>query len=282
LELRHFRYFIAVAEEVSFTRAAQRLNTSQPSLSRQIRDIELAVGGQLLVRDKHSVRLSPAGEIFLREARLAVDQFGHCLRATKQAFETDRLTTIVGMSPVAELSLFPHFLPVFRNRFPDIHLSMRNLMPLEQIQTLSSGEINAGFMCIPDGAIDDLPEAAKNVTPLYREPYCLAIPDGHPLAEQDTIRLKDVAAEPFVAVSPHKTSFVHDNIVSSLEHAGISLRFARHADNMMATLSMVSLGLGLALMPLCARSLRRDGVVYRSMSPELRISAGRFERRAPA
>lgn len=269
IELRHLRYFIAVAEELNFTRAAECLHTSQPSLSRQIKDLEIIVGGPLLERNKHEVRLTPAGRIFLSEARLTISHFHETIQATRRVMHGEELAVTLGMSPVAELGLFPHMLPRFRVEFPDIQLVLRSLMPTEQVEALRRGRIQVGVFCLPDGAAQEFRTEGMLVHPLFCEPYCIALPDGHWLAARDAVVLEDIADESFIAVSPSKTAVVHDSMISELGNAGVHIKVAHDADNMMIALSMVSLGLGLALMPLCAQTLRRQGVIYRRVAPPL-------------
>jgi LysR family transcriptional regulator, hca operon transcriptional activator len=270
LELRHIRYFVAVAEELSFTRAANRLNISQPSLSRQIRDLELTLGGLLLERSKHQVKLTAAGRVFLREALRLLEQLHASVSATTEAMDAASHTITVGMSPVAELGLFPPLLPALKAEHPDLQLALRSLMPTEQVAALKRGEIQAGFFCLTPHAAAELQQYNLDIIPLYEEPYCVALPAVHRLSSCREFKLpSDFKGEAFIAVSTAKTAIVHDAMMSALAAVGVHPAIARDADNMMVALSMVSLGLGLALMPLCAISLRRDGVVYRPLRPRL-------------
>ncbi len=148
MELRHLRYFVAVAQELNFTRAAEKLHTSQPSLSSQIRDLEQCVGVALLERDKRKVTLTAAGECFLQDAQAILDNAEQAkLRARKAALNNDHLA--IGFVPSAEVNLLPKVLPMLRLRQPETHIELASLITTQQEEKLRSGELDVGLMRYP-------------------------------------------------------------------------------------------------------------------------------------
>lgn len=145
MELRHLRYFVAVAQELNFTRAAEKLHTSQPSLSSQIRDLEQCVGVALLERDKRKVTLTSAGEGFLADALAILEQAENAkMRARKAALDNDHLA--IGFVPSAEVNLLPRVLPMLRMRQPETDIELVSLITTQQEEKLRSGELDVGLM----------------------------------------------------------------------------------------------------------------------------------------
>ena len=148
MELRHLRYFVAVAQALNFTRAAEKLHTSQPSLSSQIRDLETCVGVPLLVRDKRKVALTAAGECFLQDAQAILEQAENAkVRARKTVQEDNHFA--IGFVPSAEVNLLPKVLPLFRLKQPDTHIELVSLITTEQEEKILSGELDVGLMRHP-------------------------------------------------------------------------------------------------------------------------------------
>ncbi|HDI5900374.1 TPA: LysR family transcriptional regulator, partial [Escherichia coli] len=145
MELRHLRYFVAVAQALNFTRAAEKLHTSQPSLSSQIRDLENCVGVPLLVRDKRKVALTAAGECFLQDALAILEQAENAKLRARKIVQEDRQLTI-GFVPSAEVNLLPKVLPMFRLRQPDTLIELVSLITTEQEEKIRRGELDVGLM----------------------------------------------------------------------------------------------------------------------------------------
>jgi LysR family transcriptional regulator, hca operon transcriptional activator len=149
MDQRHLRYFIAVAEEMSFTRAVERLHTVQPSLSQQIRRREEIVGTQLFHRQKCSLQLTEAGRIFLQESRRILQYTDHAIALARNAARAEAGFMTIGFVPGAEGEIFPRVLPILRGKYPDIELSLRNMTTPEQLEALQNHEINVGFLRPP-------------------------------------------------------------------------------------------------------------------------------------
>ena len=197
MELRHLRYFVAVAEELHFGRAARRLHIAQPPLSRQIRDLERDVGTPLFERRPRGVELTPAGRAFLPEARLTLAQAERAQRTAQRAAmgETGRLR--VGfVEAAADTGILPDVLSFFRMHLPSIGLSLFEMDSLQQAEAFRDGRIDLGLLSsIP-------PDAARwlQVEVVHREPLVLAMPPTHPLVGRKRLALRDLAGESFVLI----------------------------------------------------------------------------------
>ena len=176
MELRHLRYFLAVADELNFTRAALRLHTAQPSLSQQIRDLEDEIGAQLFERSKRKVELTDAGRVFMAEARLTLAQADRAVARARQVALQRQATLTIGFVPAAEVKIFPVILPMLRMRFPQLNVELRSLPTLEQEDALLCGDIDIAFMRPP------IQSAELKAEVVFDEPFILLLPAAHPLA----------------------------------------------------------------------------------------------------
>ena len=195
MDQRYLRYFIAVAEELSFTRAADRLHTVQPSLSQQIKKLEDIVGTPLFHRDTRHVQLTEAGRVFLPEARNVLQATDYAIALARQAARTQAGQLTIGFLPGAESRVFGNVLPVLRSRCPEIQLSLRSLSSPEQIAALQNHQINVGFL---RGPIEDSEIAWEVVT---REPIVAAVPAQHALAKLERIPIPMLAQVPLVFIT---------------------------------------------------------------------------------
>lgn len=219
IELRHLRYFIAVAEELHFGRAAERLRISQPPLSQQIQALEEMVGARLLARNNRNVSLTQAGEMFLKEAYQVLDQVG---RAAEKAARLDRgelgEMTIGFTSSAPFIGVVSRSLRAFRQHSPQVHIKMREINTKQQIEPLLNGELDLGVM-----RNTRLPEVLHYQL-LLREPLVAVVPEGHPLAETPggALRFQHLAQEPFVFFSREVGTALYDEILLLLGKAGIT------------------------------------------------------------
>src|SRR5215207_4822370 len=194
MELRHLRYFVAVAEELHFGRAAERLRIAQPPLSRQIRDLEREIGAPLFERVPRGVELTPAGSAFLPEARLTLAQAERAQRTAQRAArgETGRLR--VGFVEAATYSgILPDVLGFFRMHLPDIGISLLEMDPVEQAEAFRDGRIDLGMLHSPPADADRW----LRVEPVYSDALVAALPNGHALAGRSRLTLGTLAAEAF-------------------------------------------------------------------------------------
>jgi DNA-binding transcriptional LysR family regulator len=268
-ELRHLRYFVAVAEELHFRRAAERLHISQPPLSQQIRQLEEAVGATLLVRNQRRVELTAAGAAYYARARDILDAVEDAAREARrvQRGEVGRLD--VGFVGSALYSVVPDILRAFRARHPDVGLRLRELGTAEQLRRLEDGRLDIGFVRAPGG------RPGLSIETVLREPVVAALPDGHRLAAAERVRVEELAGEPLVlltrAGAPGLRAALAPLIDGFAEEA-----IVQEVGEMQTLIGLVAAGVGLSLVPESVRALARSGVVYRPLAgdpPRVALSA---------
>jgi len=260
LELRHLRYFVAVAEELHFGRAALRLHISQPPLSMQIRALEEMVGARLLERTQRKVELTKAGEVFLREARQILERAADAVLAAQRASRGEAGELALGFVSVADYNVLPPLLHDFRARAPGVRLTLREATTDLLVQDLSDGRIDLAFVLPP------VDEASLEIRPVHREPLVVALPARHPLAATSgPIRLAALADAPFIFTPRRMSPGLHDDILAFCRRVGFSPRLEQEAIQMQTIVSLVSAEIGVALIPASMEHMGRTGVVYRSL-----------------
>jgi len=260
MELRHLKYFVAVAEELHFGRAAKRLHIAQPPLSQQIMNLEEDLGLKLFDRTKRRIQLTDAGAYFLKEARqvlLHVEQAAETARRIDRG-EAGRLT--IGFVGSVVHTFLPAGLRAFRERFRDVELVLQELNTAEQIQSLHAGRIDVGFLYL---AAKD-PLLASQL--LAEAPLLVALPEKHALAGRKSLHIRDLAHEPFIANTRSSEPVVRDAFISLCHSAGFSPRIAQEAGHVQTVLGLVASGLGVCLLPDFIRNIRRPGVKYIPLS----------------
>ncbi len=258
MELRHLRYFVAVAEELHFSRAAQRLHIAQPPLSQQIRNLETELGVQLLQRTKHRVQLTAAGQLFLEEARRTLSQAEQAIRTAQRASRGEIGRLVVGFLSSTAYNVFPEILRLFRERFPAVELVLHELNTVPQVQALHEGQIDVGFLHPPVNSGE-----ALSLTTVFEEPLVLALPSNHALAAQPQIALAWLADAPFVLSPRHLGPGFYDQVISACQQAGFHPRVVQETNMAQTMVSLVAGGMGVALVPASLQNLQRTGVVYR-------------------
>ncbi|HUN96727.1 MAG TPA: LysR family transcriptional regulator [Bradyrhizobium sp.] len=257
MELRHIRYFVAVAEEGSLTVAAERrLHTSQPSLSRQIRDLEIEVGVPLLTRSVHGVELTAAGEAFLDHARLALVQVEAAREAARRAAQPEKPEFALGFLTGQEMDWLPEAMHVLRDELPNIDVTVTSEYSPNLADSLTRGRLDLAFMRREAGAPDLV---FRTVT---QEPLILVLPSDHRLAVHDSIDTAEIAGQPFINVSktaPALRAVIDDYIRQS----GLAITPAHEADNLAMAISLVASTRGVALLPRYARNFLPWSVVSR-------------------
>lgn len=261
MELRHLRYFLAVAEELNFTRAALRLHIAQPPLSQQIQALEAELGLQLFERKKRPLQLTAAGQVLLTETRLVFAAVERAIISTKRASRGEIGRLVMGANSSIANSVLPDILRVFRSRFPDVELVLRELTSFGQVQELLSCGIDVGFDRLPNEYEND---TALSFMPILQESLIIALPEQHPLAAQAQIPLSALADEPFVLPPPDLVPS-YTQIISLCEQVGFSPKVVQQATWMITVLSLVAGGVGVALLSANAQNLVRKGVVYREI-----------------
>jgi DNA-binding transcriptional LysR family regulator len=244
MELRHLRYFLAVAEELNFGRAARRLAMAQPPLSRQIHALETELGVRLFARTRRRVELTDAGRVFVGEARAALAQAERASDAARRAGRGDIGRLAVGFSPVAELGLMPRLLPPFVERHPSIQVDLQMLPAVEHAAAIHAGRIQVGILILPAPARDGLV-----VERLGTEDLCAVVPASHPLARDERIRIEDLAAVPFVSFAAASSPHLHELILAAFRDAGIRFAPRYEASHLRSGLALVAAGVGAMILP---------------------------------
>jgi DNA-binding transcriptional LysR family regulator len=269
MELRHLRYFIAVAEELHFGRAAQRLHISQPPLSMQIRALEEELGLTLLKRTQRHVSLTHAGRSFLQEARQILSRLDQAVMLARRTARGEVGELVVGFISVADYNVLPLVLREFRRRFPLVNLALRESTTDAQIRDLLAGHIDVGFVLPP------VNEPALETRSILREPLIAALPERHPLARKPgRLALEKLQNAPFILFPRTNAPGLYDDIVSCCRAAGFSPLVAQEAIQMQTIVSLVSAELGVALIPASLTNLRRTGVTYKELkqtTPETEV-----------
>jgi LysR family transcriptional regulator, hca operon transcriptional activator len=262
MELRHLRYFVAVAEEGSLTNAAERrLHTAQPSLSRQIRDLELEVGVKLLVRGARGVELTAAGRTFLDHARLALLQVEAAGEAARRAARPEKAVFVIGFLTGAEVIWLPEVLRILREEQPGIEITLSSQSSPDLASALMRGKVDVAFLRREAQA----PGLAFK--PLIREPLVVALPAGHRLAAQKEISPRDIAGE--IYITPTRAAPVLKVVIDSYAaKSGITLKPEYDAENLSSAMSLVASTGGVTLLPLYAQNLLSSSVVLRRLKGE--------------
>jgi DNA-binding transcriptional LysR family regulator len=256
MELRHLQYFVAVAEELHFARAAQRLNIAQPPLSKQIRQLEQELGVQLLERTTRSVSLTSAGKVFLDEARRALWQVERAATLTRQAQRGEVGELLVGFITSAGYDILPSILQVYHARYPQVDIKPYHMTAAEQFEALEERRLHVGFVR-PPLTSDDL-----ELEVLRREPVILALPEGHPLATRASIPRSALATEAFI-VAPSGRPSTGERQMRLFEDESFRPRVVQEAPDILTILGLVAAGIGVAVVPATARKLRSRAIVYR-------------------
>ncbi len=256
MELRHLRYFVTVAEELHFGRAAQRLHMAQPPLSRQIQVLEAELGFQLFERSRRRVELTPAGNALLSGARQVFDTLDVAIHDARSASAGESGRLVVGYPSSLAYSGLTELLRAFRTRFPGVDMTLRELSPGEQIDALKAGNLDVGFV---RSSLDDPSLVAERVR---KEALMVVLPDDHPLCSKRVIPLAALAQEPFVLFPRARGPAYFDQLMALCRAAGFTPRIVQEAAQL-DIISMVAAGFGISIMPSSMRNFHRPGLSFR-------------------
>jgi len=262
MELRHLRYFVAVAEEGSLTVAAERrLHTAQPSLSRQIRDLEYEVGAQLMKRSAQGIELTAAGRAFLDHARLALAQVDAAREAARRAAQPAKLSFALGFLTGKEIDWLPEAIRLLRDELPSIEITVSSQYSPDLADALVRGKLDVAFLRREVRA--DL--MFKLVA---TEPFVVVLPSDHRLASYEAINPHEIVGETFIAVS--NTAPVGRKVVDDyLRRSGIDIKPDHEADHLAMAMSLVASTRGVALLPAYARNLLPSSLISRPLQGEV-------------
>lgn len=257
MELRQLRYFIAVAEERSFSRAAQRLHISQPPLSMQVMMLEEELGVRLLDRSNRGVSLTAAGSVFYEEMRAVLVRLEHGKTRTQQAGQGHVGTLSIGFVSIADYGILPPALKEFRSRFPEVQVQLHELTTDAQIREMRAGRLDLGI------ALGPIQDAALTFETLLHEELVLAAPSGHRLGKSNgALDLRAFSKENFIVPPRDIAPGLYDLIISHCHASGFFPHITQHARQMQTVISLVAAGMGLALVPSSVQNLKRTGVQY--------------------
>ncbi|HYJ18236.1 MAG TPA: LysR family transcriptional regulator [Burkholderiales bacterium] len=260
MQLRHLRYFVTLAEELHFGRAAEKLHISQPPLSMQIRALEDELGVMLFNRTQRHVALTQAGHALLGEARQILARVEQAVLITRRAGRGEIGELAVGFISVADYNVLPVVLREFRRRYPLVNLTLREATTDAQVRDLVAGRLDVGFLLPP------VAEPALESVAILREPLIVALPEKHPLAmKPGKLALEKLKDAPFILFPRPNAPGLYDDVVSCCKAAGFSPRVEQEAIQMQTIISLVSAELGVALIPASLTNLRRTGVVYKAL-----------------
>jgi len=262
LELRHLRYFLAVAEELNYGRAAERLRIAQPGLSQQIRTLEDIIGTLLFDRSRRTVSLTLAGELFLVEARKTLAQADTALVAAQRAGRGEVGRIAIGyVASAAYTGMLTSLVGSFRRAHPEVELQITEMEMQRQLEALAEDRLDIGFIRPPVS----LPVGITSF-PLLQEGVLLALPDTHALAEAESVELASLAADTFITPRHGTGVSFHRHTVKACQAAGFHPLLGPQGQDFVTIASMVAVGLGVALVPQSVRCIQLPGIVYRPVA----------------
>lgn len=264
-ELAQLRSFVALAEELHFGRAAARLNMTQSPLSRQLQQLEHVVGAPLVERSSRFVRLTAAGKAFLVDARAILRSSEEALVTARRVARGEGGVVTLGFIPVASYKLLPRLVAFVADELPHVQLVLKEMVTADQAEALGAGRLDAGILRMP------IERRGLEAIPISREPFVVAVPAGRPLAGGRPLTLKDLDRQPLVMYAPVESRYHHDLVSSLFRVAGIGPNPVQYAREIHTMLALVGAGLGVALVPEVAGTLRLPGVELQpiALTPEV-------------
>ncbi len=259
IELRHFRYFLAVAETLHFGRAAEKLGMAQPPLSQQIKNLERILGYALFDRTTRGVKLTPVGHFLAARALNTLAKIQDDLEMTRRLGSGKEGVLAVGFSGSVMLTALPKAIKAHRRMYPNVELRLRELVTAEQIPALLDGSLAVGFLR------DAEPRDGLYLESILRERYIAVLPSHHKLVRQKTISPLDLKHEPFVLFARRMGSLAFDRTIACCNDAGFRPTIVQEAPQWPTALRLVAAGLGVSIAPACVGNLMMPGVTYRKL-----------------
>lgn len=263
MELRHLRYFVTVAEELNFSKAALKLYTAQPSLSQQIKDLEEDVGVRLLNRTKRKVELTEEGAVFLEQARLTLAQADKAIAMARQVSKAKQQLLRIGFVPVAEMKIFPFVLPSLRVQNAELKIELLSINNLEQMRLLKKGDIDLTF------TRNNFQSEDIESLFVLREPLIFLLPKDHPLAKYERIPVKALEGIDFIIPAIEQSQTLHTTILDFAKANGVQFNIVQKADNILFNINSIGMGLGCTILPAYIAPLSMNNTVIRPLDVEL-------------
>jgi DNA-binding transcriptional LysR family regulator len=277
MELRHLRYFLAVAEELNVTRAAARIGIAQPPLTQQIKALEAELGVELFHRIGRRIELSSAGAVFLEETRAILDRVAHATARAQRAGRGETGKLRVGFTSSASFSPFvTEVLKTFRAEWPEVEVALEEHRTALLTEAVKADRLDAAFVRPP--LADD---AALEVRWLATEPLVAAVPVAHAVAGRRSVRLVELRDDPLILYPRRGGSGLSDQAVAECLRLGFAPKTGQEAPELAAAINFVAAGMGVAVVPACMRHLRPDAVRFLTLSgSDLRAELGLAQRSA--
>ncbi|MDY7577197.1 LysR family transcriptional regulator [Herbaspirillum sp. RTI4] len=260
MELRHLKYFNAVASTLSFSRAAELLHIAQPPLSRQIRQLEDLVGAELIDRKSRPIALTMAGKFFYEQTLQVLARVDEIAESTRRIARSQQQWFGIGFVPSVLYGLLPELIKRFRADMPDIEVGFTELMTMEQVEALKSGRIDVGFGRLPMSDPDIICET------ILQEPLVAVFPVGHRLLKKSRIGLEMLANENFILYPARPRPSYADQVLELFASRGLKPTIVKEANEMQTAIGLVAAGVGVVLVPQSVQGLHRSDVVYRALS----------------
>jgi DNA-binding transcriptional LysR family regulator len=257
MELRQLEYFVAVAQELHFGRAAESLHLSQPALSKQIQALEDSLEIQLFERTKHWVRLTLAGQKFLEVARNILVDVAAGIAVTKQVAAGTNGKLRIGFTESTLFSLAPNIVRTYRQQYPQVELTLTSGGTETQVEALRTHQIDLGFVYLP------IREPSLSIHPLFEEAYIAALPSFHRLARQQQIAIDSLATEPLIFYPRSLAPILHANFIKCCEREGFVPNIVQEAELAQTRLGLAAAGVGITFVLANLQNLNAKGVVYR-------------------
>ena len=268
MELRHIRYFLAVAEERHFTRGAAKVGIGQPPLSQQIKDLEVEVGAPLFHRLAHGAELTPAGEAFLDIVKEMPGQAERAAKAARRAARGETGSLKVGFTASSAFNaVVPGTIRAFRRAYADVDLYLEEANTTRLVDGLRDGSLDAAFL--RPGAVGS---EAFQLRMLSEEPMMAVLPANHPLAARQEVDLADLKTEPFLLFPRPIGPMLYDSIISACRGAGFDPVIGQLAPQLASVITLVAAELGVSIVPASMSQVQINGVVYRAIAGEVPIA----------
>ncbi|MGA3223704.1 MAG: LysR substrate-binding domain-containing protein [Acidobacteriaceae bacterium] len=266
MELKNLKSFVAVAEQLSFIRAARLLHLSQSALTEQIQKLEEELGVPLLLRDRRSVKLTAAGIVFLAEARATLARAEQAVERVQKAARGEVGRLRIGFVSSAALEIVPGIVVAFRSQFPAVSLDLTNLRTSSQVKALLSESIDVGFVRLP------LSHDQLTIRVIHREPLVVVLPHGHPLANEAQIRLVQLQNEQFVAYARRWAPGFYDAVIQMCTREGFSPEIVQETGEMYTAIALVGAGVGIAILPRSVVLAQSRNVLMKPLPSSLGLS----------
>ena len=260
MEFRQLRYFVTVARELHFNRAAESLEITQPALSKQIRVLERELGIELLTRTKRSVRLTQAGAVFFVEAQKLLKQAEKAIAIAQRIAKGEVGKLTIGFTPTATYTVLPKSLGLFRTRYREVEVAMLELSTEAQVTALNRDEIDLGFLLPP------IDSRGLEIYPILAEEFVVVLPPQHHLIDKQSLSLQDLAEESFIMHSRQEGPFLYDAFLKLCRQAGFQPKIAQEVDSHQSRICLVAAGIGITFIPAGLQTLVSEDLVCKPIT----------------